>query len=64
MKKIFLIIWQFIKDVKNELQKVTWLTKKQTVDYTMVVIFISLSTAVFIGGLDFFFTYLMNRLLI
>ncbi|MFH1175122.1 MAG: preprotein translocase subunit SecE [bacterium] len=64
IKKTFLSIWRFLKEVYTELRKVVWLSKKQTIDYTFVVIFLCLVTAVFVGGLDFLFTYLMNKIII
>lgn len=45
----------FIKEAKEELRKVNWPTKKQTVNFTLIVIGISLGVAAFLGGLDYFF---------
>ena len=42
----------FLKDVRTELSKVNWPTRNQTVQYTLVVIGLSLVLAVFLGGLD------------
>jgi len=50
----------YIKESINELRKVTWLSRPEVIKYTAVVIFISLGTAVFLGGLDLGF----NKLLI
>lgn len=47
---------QYIKDSVSELKKVTWPTKKQTTNYTIVVIALSLGIAVFFGILDYFFS--------
>jgi len=43
---------QFVKEVINELKKVTWPTREETIKLTGVVIIISLIVAFFIGGLD------------
>jgi len=43
---------QFIKEVQQELKKVTWPTREETIKLTGVVIVISLLVAFFIGGLD------------
>lgn len=37
------------------MKKVTWPTKKETYNYTILVIGISLAVAVFLGALDFIF---------
>ena len=43
---------QFIKEVRQELKKVTWPTRAETIKLTGMVIIISLFVAFFIGGLD------------
>lgn len=35
-----------------EIKKVSWPTKKETYNYTLLVIGISLGVAIFLGGLD------------
>jgi preprotein translocase subunit SecE len=57
-------IKQFLKDAKAELVKVNWPTKQQTINYTGVVIGISIVVAVFLGGLDYFFEYLLKTFVI
>ena len=46
----------YIKGSVEEMKKVTWPTKKETKNYTLLVIGISLSVAVFLGALDFVFS--------
>ena len=53
-------ILQFLKEVRHELSKVAWPTKGQVVQYTVVVVAISLAVAVFLGVLDFIFEWLLN----
>lgn len=50
----------FLQEVKIELKKVNWPTREQTVRYTLVVIGISAVITVFLGGLDFLFSYSLN----
>jgi len=40
--------------------KVKWPTRQDTINYTIVVIAVSLAMAAFLGVLDFLFTYLFN----
>jgi len=49
----------FLKEVKTELSKVVWPTKKETIKLTTIVILVSLVVGLFIGLLDFLFTNLM-----
>lgn len=53
-------ITQFLKDAKSELLKVNWPTKQQTINYTLIVIGISVAMALFLGGLDYIFEQILN----
>ncbi|MDO8509947.1 MAG: preprotein translocase subunit SecE [bacterium] len=39
----------------NEMKKVTWPSKKQTINYSILVVGLSVGTAVFFAALDFIF---------
>ena len=51
----------FLKEVKMEMKKVNWPTKKETIRYTLIVIAISIEVAIYLGGLDFIFTTILNK---
>jgi len=55
---------EFLKEVKVELSKVSWPTRRQTVNYTLIVIGISLFLAIFLGFLDIGFEYILNKFII
>jgi len=59
-KKLFL----YLKQVKTEVKKINWPTKKQTIRYSLVVVAISAVVAIFLGGLDFIFSTLLKKLVI
>ena len=46
---------KYINDSISEMKKVTWPTKKETYNYTILVIGISLAVAAFLGALDYIF---------
>lgn len=46
----------FIREVQDELKKVVWPTRQETIRLTLVVIAVSLIVGLFLGGLDFLFT--------
>jgi preprotein translocase subunit SecE len=46
------------------MKKVNWPTKDETIKYTLIVIGVSLAVAAFLGGLDFIFTWLLNKFII
>ncbi len=49
-------IINYLKESTEEMKKVTWPTKKETYNYTWLVIGISIGVAIFLGILDFIFT--------
>lgn len=50
----------YIKSSIEEMKKVTWPTKKETYNYTILVIGISIGVAAFLGALDYIFSYLLQ----
>jgi len=64
IKNLFKRITSFLKDVRLELKKVNWPTKKETIKYTLIVVGISAAVAVFLGGLDFIFSTLLNKFIL
>lgn len=59
-KNIFINIISFFKEVKVEMKKVNWPTKKETMGDTIAVVIISLIVAFFLGGLDLIFSKILN----
>jgi len=54
---------QFIKETQRELSKVTWPSRQQTQDMTILVIAASVLVGVYLGALDFAFQKLMGFIL-
>ncbi|MBU3924356.1 preprotein translocase subunit SecE [Patescibacteria group bacterium] len=54
----------FLKEVKTELAKVTFLSKEDLVKNTVSVILVSLAFSVFLGGVDYVFMYLIKTFLL
>ncbi|MFA6184231.1 MAG: preprotein translocase subunit SecE [Parcubacteria group bacterium] len=57
-------IFNFIIEAKAELLKVNWPTKKQTLNYTLIIIGVSLAVALFLGGLDYAFSGILKKFII
>ena len=64
MKNLLEKIITFLKEVRVELKKVNWPTKNETIKYTLIIIGVSLAVAIFLGGLDFIFTWLISKFVI
>jgi len=54
---------QYVKDSKNELKKVTWPTKKEVKQHTILVIGISLGVAAFLGIVDYLLTVALGQII-
>ena len=54
-------IVSFLKEVKLEMKKVNWPTRRETIKYTLIIVGVSLVVAVFLGGLDFIFSTILNK---
>lgn len=54
----------FIKEARAELMKVNWPTRKQTTNYTLLVIGVSAVVAIFLGGLDYVFGQILKTFII
>ena len=55
----------FLKEVREELDKVVWPTREQTIRYTVLVIIVTVAVGLILGGLDYLLTlitsFLINR---
>ncbi|MCH8741913.1 preprotein translocase subunit SecE [Patescibacteria group bacterium] len=51
----------YLKEVYLETKKVSWPTRQQTLNYTLIVIALSTAVAIFLGTVDFIFTTLLNK---
>ncbi|MFQ6049914.1 MAG: preprotein translocase subunit SecE [Candidatus Paceibacterales bacterium] len=54
-------ITTFLREVKSEIKKVNWPTQKETIRYTLIVIGASTVVAIFLGGIDYILTTLLNK---
>lgn len=53
-------ITEYLKETKAEFKHVNWPTRQQTFMYTVVVVFVSVLTAAFLGVFDTLFAYLLR----
>lgn len=60
---VFETIAQFFREVKTELKKVTWPSRKQTISSTGVVLVLVILVAIFLGGVDFILSWLLKQVL-
>jgi preprotein translocase subunit SecE len=60
----FTKIINFLKESRGELKKVKWPTIRETLQYTLIVIIISLVVAIYLGGLDYIFSFILRKFII
>ncbi len=54
-------IIQFLKEVKQEVKKVTWLSKREAFKYSLLVIIVTVGVAAYLGGVDYIVTTLLDK---
>jgi preprotein translocase subunit SecE len=63
MNNLFKKIINFLKDVKLEMKKVDWPTRRNAIRYTVIVVGVSLGVAIFLGSCDVALNKILNLLL-
>ena len=54
---------EWARNIISELRKVTWPTREETKNLTIVVIVVAIAVGIILGLLDFFFSWLADRVL-
>lgn len=53
----------YISDTKAEMKHVSWPTRKQTLMFTLLVIFISIVVAAYLGFFDYVFSVILRNII-
>jgi preprotein translocase subunit SecE len=53
----------YFREVRSEMRHVSWPTRNQAISYTVVVIGVSLATAVYLGAWDYIFSALIQKII-
>ena len=54
----------FFKEVLVEMKRVSWLSQKDVLRYTGIVLAITIVVAAFLGGLDYIFTEIIKSFIL
>lgn len=57
------IMPNYFKEVRAEMKHVAWPSRTQTIVYTVVVIGVSIATALYLGAWDYLFAALIKKLI-
>ncbi|OGZ60780.1 MAG: preprotein translocase subunit SecE [Candidatus Spechtbacteria bacterium RIFCSPLOWO2_01_FULL_46_10] len=58
-KSIF-VVMRFLQEVRIEMKKVNWLSRKEALRLTAIVIIISVVTAIYLGAVDYLLNFLVG----
>ncbi len=54
--------FRFIADIIAELRKVVWLSRREAIYLTVLVLIVAVATGIVLGGIDFGFSQLVEKL--
>jgi len=57
------VIVRYFKETRAELRKVSWPTRQQAINLTLIVIAVTFSMAVLLGIIDYLFTQLFSLII-
>jgi preprotein translocase subunit SecE len=55
---------RWVEDIISELRKVTWPTRQDTTNLTMVVVVVSVAVGLALGGIDLLFNWVIENTLL
>ena len=55
---------RFAEEIISELRKVTWPTREETLNLTIVVVIVAGAFGIFLGGVDMFFNWMIDNTLL
>jgi preprotein translocase subunit SecE len=56
-------MWNYFRDVRAEMKHVSWPSRPLIVAYTIVVVGVSIATALYLGLLDYVFRLFIEQLI-
>jgi len=51
----------YFKETRGELQYVKWPTQRQAIAFTVVVIIVSILSAIYLGFFDYIFSFILQK---
>lgn len=55
---------EYLKETRVEMKHVSWPSRSQAINYTIIVIVVSLFVAIYLGLFDSLFQYLLQKVLV
>jgi preprotein translocase subunit SecE len=57
-------LFNYVSEIVNELKKVVWLTRREVVYLTVLVLVVTIIAGIILGSLDYGFTTLVEKIFI
>ena len=51
----------YVKDTRGEMKHVSWPTRRQAIYFTILVVILSILTAIFLGFFDYIFSLIFQK---
>lgn len=64
LTKIYMKLTEYIRDTRGEMKHVNWPTRSQAINYTLLVIGLSIATAILLGIADYVFGLGLEKFII
>lgn len=61
--KILKKIINFLREVKIELKRINWPSKKETLKYALIIFVFSMFVAIYLWFLDYIFVFLLEKII-
>lgn len=55
---------RFVKEAREELKKVNWPSREQTIRYTLIVIVASIAIGMVTGGVDYILSFIIEQFIL
>ena len=59
----FVNVWEFLQDVRHELDRVVWPSHEDTWSFTVIVLITIVIVGIWVGALDWIFARIMGMLM-
>ena len=57
-------LFRYFSEIFNELKKVVWLTRREVIYLTGMVLIVTIIAGIFLGGLDYIFSTVIGKLFV
>lgn len=64
VQRPFISLVRFLKEVRIEMKKVAWPARRQVINYTILVIALSVTVGIYLGALDLVLQWVLTNFIL